>query len=323
MASTSLPEKKIDIGTVEASEQLITDLYLNLRKRLAMWASITKQTAQARMGYIGQHLVSVVTGFPGGKSGARGKDLVISDKEFGEIKTCYRVDQLGKCQDCGCVAASIEDECSACGSPNLKRNDDSKWLISIRNDDEFKAILDPKFYFFVLLEFVDLAAKDKSIRASIWRVNPAAKGFLYCMIDYYLNIRTKSNSKAPFNLWPYDPKFLMMQPELIYRSVIGTDDKIKTEIFPSRDRAISETIELDKHVRSKTFSVDTLLSVAAQFNLRTNNMTRSELSDSIHKCVIERKVTAAQFADALAEACYGSRIRDHRDKIPEELRKKL
>ena len=42
------------------------------------------------MGYIGQHLVSVVTGFPGGKSGARGYDLVMDNGHYGEIKTCYK-----------------------------------------------------------------------------------------------------------------------------------------------------------------------------------------------------------------------------------------
>lgn len=49
------------------------------------------------MGYVGQHLVSVVTGYPGGKSGARGYDLVIDDERHGEIKTCYRVDRPHHC----------------------------------------------------------------------------------------------------------------------------------------------------------------------------------------------------------------------------------
>lgn len=49
------------------------------------------------MGYVGQHLASIVTGYPGGKSGARGYDMIIDDAQYAEIKTCYRVDQLGKC----------------------------------------------------------------------------------------------------------------------------------------------------------------------------------------------------------------------------------
>lgn len=66
------------LGTIEASEALIKDLYIDLRAKVNAWSKITQQTPQARMGYVGQHLVSVVTGYPGGKSGARGYDLVRS-----------------------------------------------------------------------------------------------------------------------------------------------------------------------------------------------------------------------------------------------------
>lgn len=103
------------------------------------------------MGYVGQHLVSVVTGYPGGKSGARGYDLVIDDERHGEIKTCYRVDQLGSCNACGAVVSSLETECAVCGSTSINRKDDSKWLIAIRNNDEFAKLLDPYRYYFVLL----------------------------------------------------------------------------------------------------------------------------------------------------------------------------
>ena len=71
---------KFSLGTIEASEQLLQDLYLDLRVKILRWAPLTKQTAQARMGYVGQHLVSVVTGLPGGKSGARGHDLIHPDE---------------------------------------------------------------------------------------------------------------------------------------------------------------------------------------------------------------------------------------------------
>lgn len=98
------------LGTIEASEALIKDLYIDLRAKVNAWSKITQQTPQARMGYVGQHLVSVVTGYPGGKSGARGYDLVIDDERHGEIKTCYRVDQLGSCNACGAVVSSLETE---------------------------------------------------------------------------------------------------------------------------------------------------------------------------------------------------------------------
>lgn len=107
------------LGTIEASEALIKDLYIDLRAKVNAWSKITQQTPQARMGYVGQHLVSVVTGYPGGKSGARGYDLVIDDERHGEIKTCYRVDQLGSCNACGAVVSSLETECAVCGSTSI------------------------------------------------------------------------------------------------------------------------------------------------------------------------------------------------------------
>lgn len=116
------------LGTIEASEALIKDLYIDLRAKVNAWSKITQQTPQARMGYVGQHLVSVVTGYPGGKSGARGYDLVIDDERHGEIKTCYRVDQLGSCNACGAVVSSLETECAVCRSTSINRKDDSKWL---------------------------------------------------------------------------------------------------------------------------------------------------------------------------------------------------
>lgn len=130
------------LGTIEASEALIKDLYIDLRAKVNAWSKITQQTPQARMGYVGQHLVSVVTGYPGGKSGARGYDLVIDDERHGEIKTCYRVDQLGSCNACGAVVSSLETECAVCSSTSINRKDDSKWLIAIRNNDEFAKLLD-------------------------------------------------------------------------------------------------------------------------------------------------------------------------------------
>lgn len=140
------------LGTIEASEALIKDLYIDLRAKVNAWSKITQQTPQARMGYVGQHLVSVVTGYPGGKSGARGYDLVIDDERHGEIKTCYRVDQLGSCNACGAVVSSLETECAVCGSTSINRKDDSKWLIAIRNNDEFAMLLKNTAHLLVLMD---------------------------------------------------------------------------------------------------------------------------------------------------------------------------
>ncbi|HTP79775.1 MAG TPA: MamI family restriction endonuclease, partial [Bacteroidota bacterium] len=289
------------LGTVAASETLIQDLYIELRAKIHQWSLLTQQTPQARMGYVGQHLVSVVTGYPGSRSGARGRDLIISNNDYGEIKTCYRVDQLGECSSCHAPVSSIEDKCPVCGSDALIRKDDSKWLISIRNDDEFKQILDPLYYFLVLFEFDDVQ-QSADIIASIWKVNPKQIGFAYCMIDYYLTIRAKSKSKAPFNLWPYSLKFEIMKPELIYRAIIARDDVIKTVRFPGRDQPKIEPIsDLVEHSRSTNLDPSRLKSLAKRLTMSvTGPSNMKSMMTQLETERRKRPIADSDLADALA-----------------------
>jgi len=315
---------KHKLGTIDAANTLITELYIELRRKVNRWASITHQTAQARMGYVGQHLVSVVTGFTGGRSGARGKDLLLGKDKYAEIKTCYRVDQLGKCNSCGAVIASIEDTCPECGSSDVKRNDDSKWLIGIRNDDEFSTILDPEYYFLVLFDFTDLANPD-TIRASVYRVDSLTPGFAYCMVDYYCNIRSKSKSKAPYNLWPFQLKFDLMRPLLIYRSLIGSDDTITTEIFPGRDKnQLFNLRPMSDYARAKNLTTSSLEDVARRFKVIGGRaaFTRSELLTVIEEKV-RPLVCADLFIDVLAHTMYMPVIRKHIAKLPAPLKGRI
>ncbi len=181
---------------IEIANDLIKDLYIDLRKKVNYWSGITNQTPQARMGYIGQHLVSIVTGYPGGKSGARGYDLVIdgSDKSniiSAEIKTCYRVDQLGKCNDCNNVVSSLEKNCAFCGSKNIKRNDDSKWLISMNQKDDLVLTFEPKYYYFVLFEFQDINNPENNnivaTNASLISLEDNFKSFCRCFKNFLTN----------------------------------------------------------------------------------------------------------------------------------------
>lgn len=312
------------LGDLQTSEELIFDLYLDLRRRINSWAGITKQTAQARMGYVGQHLVSIVTGYPGGRSGARGKDLVMSSDEYGEIKTCYRVDQLGKCNSCGAVVASIEQECSECGSSELKRNDDSKWLISIRHNEEYALIIEPTLYYLVLFDFTDLN-NPHTIRASIWEVDPKNPGFAYCMIDYFENIRSKSVSKAPFNLWPLQMKFELMCPRLIYRSYIFQDDTIKTEIFPGRDAPVPISVFAPTdYSRARNLTVPKLQDFARRIGMQgdlTNN--KRTLLGQVEDVVAQNNISADEALNALAKSLYWTDIKDKIPNLPHALRAQL
>ena len=312
------------LGSLESSEQLIRDLYLDLRQKISVWASVTKQTAQARMGYVGQHLVSVVTGYPGGRSGARGKDLVLPDGQFAEIKTCYRVDQLGKCNSCGAGVSALELECYNCNSSDIKRNDDSKWLIGIQHDKEFSEILDPKFYYLVLFDFTDLARPD-TIRASIWRVDPLAPGFAFCLIDYYRNIKSASKSGAPFNLWPYSLKFELMRPLLIYQALVLPDNTIDTRLFPSKHQPkLYPLSHLRDHAASRNLTADKILDLAERLGLNLPSSTKKHLLlDAAQEQISVRQLGSDKVVDAFARAFYGKEVSQHLRGLPDRMKSQL
>lgn len=314
------------LGSLESSEQLIRDLYIDLRRKINSWAMLTKQTAQARMGYVGQHLVSVVTGYPGGRSGARGKDIVLPDDKFAEIKTCYKVDQLGKCGDCGAPVSSIELKCPSCESENIIRKDDSKWLIGIQHEEEFAEVLSPESYFLVLFEFTDLERPD-TIRASIWSVNPLVPGFAYCIIDYHKNIQAKSKSGAPFNFWPYSLKFDLMRPDLIYRSLILPNDTIETQIFPGRDNSVPNTLSplIDYSGSHKNLTEDKILAFMSSLQLKLpHTATRKELLIAADKAINVAEIAKDNaFTDNLAKHFYWPDIKEHIAFLPEALKIKM
>lgn len=144
----------------------------------------------------------------------------------------------------------------------INRKDDSKWLIAIRNNDEFAKLLDPYRYYFVLFEFESIYdSNNNDIIASIWEVDPKSKGFAYCMIDYYLNIRSQSTSKAPFNMWPHMLKFALTEPTLIYRSKITNDGNIITDVFPSKNNTYSD---VDLHTAHSVSKLETTAPQALQ-----------------------------------------------------------
>lgn len=308
------------LGTVDGANLLIKELFLDLRATVNAWSVVTCQTPQARMGYVGQHLTSIVTGYPGGKSGARGYDIVLPDG-YGEIKTCYRVDQLGACRECGAVVSAMEKACSACGSSNIQRKDDSKWLIGLRNHDEFVEAIEPVVYYFVLFEFADL--NDPSdIVASIWSVDPQDPGFALCMADYYLNIRANSRSKAPFNLWPYKPKFYMMKPRLIYQSIIHDDNTIDTLVFPGHAEQ-DTTFDFSLVGRSTNITADALFSCIRRLDRNglfapSPDMSKNELRVMLEGLCEKQHIGNAELCDTLAHCVYDPLLVDKRDELPDD-----
>lgn len=317
-------KNKYSLGNIESAEQLICDLYIDLRKKVRLWSEITFQTPQARMGYIGQHLTSVVTGYRGGMSGARGYDLIIDENNelYGEIKTCYRVDQLGQCADCLANVSSVQEKCLVCGSDKIIRKDDSKWLLTIKSDEDFINMLEPKYYYLVLFEFEDVSNyKNDNINLFIWRIDPKYKGFAYCVIDYYYNIRAKSKSAAPFNLWPYSLKFYLMKPTLIYQARIDGNDKIYTTRFPGRDEEKDELIPPLYQFKSartltKNSLINTLLSITESDN-SIRRLTKDKLILLLDEKNTHNKEYNDTLCDLLVDNIYLPLLEEHLDSIPE------
>lgn len=314
-------QPKYTLGTVAASEALLDDLYLQLRRSVSRWAAITNQTPQARMGYVGQHLTSVVTGYPGGRSGARGKDLVLPGDRSAEIKTCYRIDQLGVCKECRHAVASIEVECPSCGSTAIDRKDDSKWLIGPSTEAELQALWAAESFYLVLFDFADFA-DPRDIHARIWEIDPRSPGFAFCLVDYYFNIRSRSTSKAPFNLWPFSLKFALLGGNLIYQALIREDDSIETLLFPN-ERGTPEPIPLGplrEWARTRTLSRDALERTARQLNIRPLSYERPELLEAFESVRADGSINEDEMKEALARGIYWPHISGFARFLPEALR---
>lgn len=74
------------------ARDLLQEQILDQRRRMHRWRDITGQPAQIDTGYVGQHLVSLVTGIVGG--GMRGKGLDLEDGS--EVKAANFLDSKDK-----------------------------------------------------------------------------------------------------------------------------------------------------------------------------------------------------------------------------------
>ena len=221
MMSNMLPNKNlITIGNnCEKIRDFINDMVIAPRKNAHKWAALTNQTPNLKMGYPGQHLASLITGMKGTATGARGNDIV----DGTEVKSCSKVDQSDKCLDCKTTVLRSDSKCPICGSSNIKRNNDSKWLITIRSEDELMMALDetPRFLFIITdYPWFDTGNfEDIRIRSfEIWVKSDRCKNFRELLRSYYYNIYLKHieldvlKTPAPKNIFPDNFPFFMCNP---------------------------------------------------------------------------------------------------------------
>lgn len=215
--------------------QFLEDLIIKPRRDIQKWAEITKQTPSLKIGYVGQHLASLILGMEGGRTGARGHDII----DGTEVKSCTKVDQADKCKDCNERVMRIEKKCSHCGSENIKRNDDSKWLFPIRTEDELFQYTDEVDRVFLLISDYPYFTENNfnTIRFEafeLYKDDTRMSIFYDLLTDYfYNNYKPKNDANkttAPMNFHPYKYQFYMSNPIKTFSCHIENIDTKKPKI---------------------------------------------------------------------------------------------
>jgi hypothetical protein len=278
--------------------ELLNELVLQPRINAIKWSAITKQTPNIKIGYPGQHLASLITGMTGERTGARGNDLI----DGSEVKSCSRIDQLDICLDCKSPVARHEEKCSNCGSSNISRKNDSKWLFSIRNEDELNFLLHGVKR--VLLVIGDYPSFDSgnfdTLRFQayeIWPESPRNSRFAEILSNYYKKIylahkkKNPNKNPAPKNFWPYQYQFYMCNPILTFSCTVSNANTTPTidishYVDPKEDRSALPSVlmpidilsdnELDL-IRKKAKDSELFNMIAQEVKTKVKNVKRTKV----------------------------------------------
>lgn len=245
-------QPKIEHITIKDNEvhikNFIQEIIVQPRATMRKWAGITRQTPAMKLGYIGQHLVSLVTGVPGTSSGARGDDL----SDGSEVKSCNKIDQVDKCRNCGARVMRHETQCPACKSNDIDRRDDSKWLFLVRSNEELEQYKNMDRVVLLLMDYPKFNESDfQDIRISIFELYPKeaqCSVFVKLLDNYYQNIyMSKMDDRAkpnPMNFHPFGFQFYKSNPVKIFECTIKNVDSVQpnisidTYIQPDIDRSL-------------------------------------------------------------------------------------
>jgi len=155
--------KSHDLKTQAA--QLLQELFLDYRKVMSKWATITGQSSQLDSGYIAQHLVSLLTGKRG--SGWRGKGMDLQDGS--EVKSASSVDGV----------------------------DVPRWNHNFTSAAKVDAWLNSPTIYYVL--FDTIAPNASRVQVRIWLITPFADVAYQTVLRRWRDISRKSNN---FQLHP-------------------------------------------------------------------------------------------------------------------------
>ena len=262
-------------------KQLIIDLVLMPRIKALEWSSITKQTPNMKVGYPGQHLASLVVGMEGTRTGGRGYDIV----DGSEVKACSRVDALDECGDCKEKVLRIESDCTKCGSSNIHRSNDSKWLFTIRTERDLEVLTDElERVILILADYPNFYDRDfETLRFQvfeIWTKSPRCTRFKEILANYlgkiYAGHKANDSNKtpAPKNFWPYSYQFYLCNPIRVFSCIVEdanlkptisiehfiqpneNRDSLPSELMPSELLSKDEWLFLLQNVPSELWEFD-------------------------------------------------------------------
>jgi len=271
-------------------EQFITEIIISPKQNLKKWSEITKQTPAAKIGYIGQHLASLITGVQGTGSGARGDDLC--DKS--EVKSCSKIDQVDKCKDCGERVMRYETTCSNCNSINISRKDDSKWLFSVRDEIELNQYLQMDRIFLLLMDYPNFDNGDyKDIRIMSFEIYPKEdrmKEFGSLLKNHYYNIfkpkQEENRHTNPMNFHPFSYQFYKCNPILTFSCIIENIDTSPKIVIDKSNYIQPET---DRKATMKSLSMPTSLLKPKEWHELIEKLDYTELKKQMVKSTLHKQ----------------------------------
>ena len=126
-------------------------------------------------------------------------------------------------------------------------------------------------------------------------------------------------------MWPYEFKFALTKPVLIYQSIIKTDGSIDTRVFPTMNNTYEDELKpLVYYARATTITIDSLQKVIRRLmGSSSTSYSKTELLKLLEKFREENEITNAVLCDTFAEEIYLPLIIPKKSDIPTEIKSKF
>ncbi len=270
---------------IEKIKDFINEVIIVPKHTLTKWATVTNQTPAAKIGYIGQHLVSLITGVQGTGTGARGNDLA----DGSEVKSCNKVDQADKCKNCESRVMRFESKCPHCGSTNIERKDDSKWLFSIHDENELNTYKNLNRIVLLLMDYPNFKKNDfMDVRITAFEIYPKEERMSVfnelISTHYFKNYLPKKNAKKktnPMNLHPWSFQFYKCNPVKIFECTIKNIDTTPSVII---DNNVYVKPDMERNESLQTIPMPSMLLRAAEW---TELLKKSNYKKDIEPLIVK------------------------------------